>query len=113
MLIIYDEQGKIITEQTEKYKIIGQLKAMELPDNKDKTVQAIDVSGEVHKPIYVDAPPIKLENLQEQLSRSTQMLVARDLAHDKLITDLQYKLEQLDLFIKQNIKIENKESKVK
>lgn len=106
MLIIYDEQGKIITEQTEKHKIIGSLKAMEVADNKDKIVQAVDVSGEVHKPIYVDAPPIKLENLQEQLKMNTQMLVLKDIGHDEAIKGLKIELEKINLFIKQNFKEE-------
>ena len=106
MLIIYDETGKIITEQTEKYKIIGQLKAMELPDDKDKIVQAIYVSDELHKPIYVDAPQIRLESLQEQLKMNTQMLVLKDIGHDEAIKGLKIELEKINLFIKQNFKEE-------
>ncbi|WP_034438838.1 hypothetical protein [Clostridium ihumii] len=109
MLIIYDEQGKIITEQTEKHKIIGQLKAMEVPDNKDKIVQAVDVSGEIHKPIYVDAPPIKLEKLQEQFLKVTQLLTYKDNQHDESIKGIKVELEKINLFIRQNFK----ESEVK
>ena len=99
MLAIYDDNGTIITENTEKAAIVGSLYFMEVtvPDN--KVLDHIDTSSADHVAVFVDVPKSNLEQLQETVGNSLMMLVMKDMDHDTEISQLKLEINKINALL--------------
>ena len=66
MLVIYDNNGTIVTAETKQEDIVGNLYSIELTIPDGKILSKIDTSNVTHLPVYVDAPKTPQEYTNEQ-----------------------------------------------
>lgn len=105
MLIIYDKNGTIITENTLSTDIVGNLNYLDVVVQEGKILNRIDVSVTPNVPVFIDIPKSDIEQLQQQFNLAINMLSKRDLEHDTSIKDIMYKLDKLDTFVKNNLSV--------
>ena len=99
MLAIYDDNGTIITENTEKATIVGSLYSLEVtvPDN--KVLDHIDTSSADHVAVFRDREKTDLEQLQETVGNSLMMLVMKDMDHDTEISQLKLEINKINALL--------------
>ena len=99
MLAIYDDNGTIINENTEKATIVGSLYSLEVTVPEGKILDHIDTSSTDHLAVFVDAPKSALEQLQDTVNASLGMLVLKDMNHDKAIQELQLEVKKINALL--------------
>lgn len=99
MLAIYDDNGIIITENTEKAAIVGSLYSLEVEIPEGKILDHIDTSSADHVAVFVDKPKSELEQLQDTVSSSLMMFVMKDMNHDKAIQELQLEVKKINALL--------------
>lgn len=99
MLAIYDDNGRIITENTEKAAIVGSLYFMEVTVPEGKVLDHIDTSSADHVAVFVDVPKSNLEQLQETVGNSLMMLVMKDMDHDTEISKLKLEINKINALL--------------
>ena len=99
MLVIYDDNGTIINENTEKAAIVGSLYSLEVEIPEGKILDHIDTSSADHVAVFVDVPKSNLEQLQETVGNSLMMLVMKDVDHDTEISQLKLEINKINALL--------------
>ena len=99
MLAIYDDNGNLITENTEKAAIVGSLYSLEVEIPEGKILDHIDTSSADHVAVFVDVPKTDLEQLQETVGNSLMMLVMKDMDHDTEISQLKLEINKINALL--------------
>lgn len=99
MLVIYDDNGTIINENTEKAAIVGSLYSLEVEIPEGKILDHIDTSSADHVAVFVDVPKSNLEQLQETVGNSLMMLVMKDMDHDTEISQLKLEINKINALL--------------
>lgn len=101
MLIIYDETGKIITEQTKKEEIQGSLYSIEVTVLENKILDKVNTDVLPHVPVFKDKPKTEVELTQEQIQEIIPKLLIMDKEHSFKIKNLEDKNKSLNFTINQ------------
>lgn len=99
MLVIYDDNGTIINENTEKAAIIGSLYSLEVEIPEDKMLFKIDTSISEHTPVFVDVPRSDLEKLRDTVASSLEVLFIKDMEHDTEISQLKLEINKINALL--------------
>ena len=99
MLAIYDNNGNLITENTEKAAIVGSLYSLEVTVPEGKILDHIDTSSTDHVAVFVDKPKSELEQLQDTVSSSLMMFVMKDMDHDTEISKLKLEINKINALL--------------
>lgn len=103
MLIIYDETGKIITEQTKKEEIQGSLYSIEVTVLENKILDKVNTDVLPHVPVFKDKPLDPLEKLRKDLEDGIRVLSKTDMEHDTRITVLELEVAKINALLNQMI----------
>ncbi len=86
-LIIYDNTGYILMQQTGSYRVPeGGVQYLEIEIPTGKMVKSINVDKK--EAILEDIPKSQMELLQEELAQNTKEMAKKDLAIEQLQKDL-------------------------
>ncbi|MBN1077696.1 hypothetical protein [Clostridium botulinum] len=86
-LIIYDNTGYILMQQTGSYRVPeGGVQYLEIEISTGKMVKSINVDKK--EAILEDIPKSQMELLQEELAQNTKEMAKKDLAIEQLQKDL-------------------------
>lgn len=99
MLAIYDDNGNLITENTEKAAIVGSLYSLEVTVPEGKILDHIDTSSTDHVAVFRDKPKSELEQLQDTVSSSLMMFVMKDMDHDTEISKLKLEINKINALL--------------
>ena len=99
MLAIYDDNGTIITENTEKAAIVGSLYFMEVTVPEGKVLDHIDTSSADHIPVFIDREKTELEQLQETVNASLLNLFIKDMGHDTELAQLKLEINKINALL--------------
>ncbi len=99
MLAIYDDNGTIITENTEKAAIVGSLYSLEVTVPEGKILDHIDTSSADHVAVFRYREKTEIEQLQDTVNASLGMLVLKDMNHDKAIQELQLEVKKINALL--------------
>ena len=97
MLVIYDQNGIIVTKDTKKEDIVGSLNyldVIEVPEG--KVLNRVDVKVTPHVAVFVDKPKTEVELTQEQMQKLIPQLLGMDVQHNLSIKELQSKNNALE-----------------
>ncbi|HBJ1646024.1 hypothetical protein FDB41_14795 [Clostridium botulinum] len=95
-LIIYDNTGYILMQQTGSYRVPeGGVQYLELEIPTGKMVKSINVDKK--EAILEDIPKSQMELLKEELSQNTKEMAKKDLAIEQLQKDLADLTKQIAL----------------
>lgn len=89
MLAIYDNNGNLINETSNKAAIVGSLYCLEVTIPEGKLLDHIDVSTTTHLPVFVDVPKSEQEMTIEQIKKAVPNLISIDGTHTKAISTIQ------------------------
>ena len=95
MLVIYDNNGTIVTADTKKENIVGSLYSMEITIPAGKVLSKIDTSNVTHVPVFVYAPKSPQEYTNEQIQKLMPQLARNDMAHDEAIENINSVLDAI------------------
>ena len=99
MLAIYDDNGRIITENTEKAAIVGSLYSLEVTVPEGKVLDHIDTSSADHIPVFIDREKTELEQLQETVNASLLNLFIKDMGHDTELAQLKLEINKINALL--------------
>lgn len=99
MLVIYDDNGNLINENTEKAAIVGSLYSLEVEIPEGKILDHIDTSSADHVAVFRDREKTDLEQLQETVGNSLMMLVMKDMDHDTEISQLKLEINKINALL--------------
>ena len=99
MLAIYDDNGRIITENTEKAAIVGSLYSLEVTVPEGKVLDHIDTSSADHMAVFRDREKTEIEQLQDTVSSSLMMFVMKDMDHDTEISKLKLEVNKINALL--------------
>ncbi len=88
-IIIYDNEGFIILQQSGSYRVPkGEIQFLEIDIPENRIVKEIDVSSNEHKVVFTEISKSPIELLQEELAQNTKEIAKKDLAIEQLQKDL-------------------------
>ena len=99
MLAIYDNNGTIINENTEKAAIVGSLYSLEVEIPEGKILDHIDTSSADHVAVFKDREKTDLEQLKDTVDNSLMMLVMKDMDHDTEISQLKLEVNKINALL--------------
>lgn len=108
MLVIYDNNGTIVTADTKKENIVESLYSMEITIPAGKVLSKIDTSNVTHVPVFVDEPKTPTEMTIEQVKKTVPNLIRMDDIHNNKINALSNDVSGiLQRLAQAELKIEN------
>ena len=99
MLAIYDNNGNLINETSNKAAIVGSLYCLEVTVPEGKVLDHIDTSSADHVAVFRDVPKSDLEQLQDAVDNSLMMLVMKDMDHDTEISQLKLEINKINALL--------------
>ena len=99
MLAIYDDNGTIITENTEKAAIVGSLYSLEVTVLEGKVLDHIDTSSADHVAVFRDREKTEIEQLQEIVNASLLNLFIKDMGHDTELAQLKLEINKINALL--------------
>lgn len=99
MLAIYDNNGTIINENTEKAAIVGSLYSLEVEIPEGKILDHIDTSSADHVAVFRDREKTEIEQLQDTVNASLLNLFIKDMGHDTEIAQLKLEINKINALL--------------
>ena len=99
MLAIYDNNGTIITENTEKAAIVGSLYSLEVTVPEGKVLDHIDTSSADHVAVFRDREKTEIEQLQDTVNASLLNLFIKDMGHDTELAQLKLEINKINALL--------------
>ena len=99
MLAIYDYNGNLINETSNKAAIVGRLYCLKVTVPEGKILDHIDTSSADHVAVFRDREKTEIEQLQDTVNASLGMLIMKDMNHDKAIQELQLEVKKINALL--------------
>ena len=99
MLAIYDDNGNLITENTEKAAIVGSLYSLEVTVPEGKILDHIDTSSTDHVAVFRDREKTEIEQLQDTVNLSLASLFIKDMGHDTELAQLKLEISKINALL--------------
>ena len=99
MLAIYDDNGNLINETSNKAAIVGSLYCLEVTVPEGKVLDHIDTSSADHVAVCRDREKAEIEQLQETINASLLNLFLKDMWHDTEIAQLKLEINKINALL--------------